>query len=205
MNTGSSSKQWLGIYRPVCLLVADRPPSPYENSGDRSGAHCMGGLLDRLGIFAPYVRTIEGAACRDQGIEIQVLGALADDLEGYVYLAVRDVDGDRLDECLTLKGRLTTGTKRAPDDGKPTPAVNIVGSGSFSLLSYDPDTRTALLSASIFYGDTAQPSRDAQLSVTGMSTREGDLHAELSCGSVTGETLEPPSGRGGRGHLTIRR
>ena len=178
----------------------------------------MGGLLDRPGIFAPYVRTIEGAACRDQGIEIQVLGALADDLEGYVYLAVRDVDGDRLDECLTLKGRLTTGTKRAPDDGKPTPAVNIVGSGSFSLLSYDPDTRTALLSASIFYGDTAQPSRDAQpgcpagmpsrdaqLSVTGMSTREGDLHAELSCGSVTGETLEPPSGRGGRGHLTIRR
>ncbi|RKI67341.1 hypothetical protein D7V91_10000 [bacterium 1xD42-67] len=147
-------------------------------------------LLDRLGIFAPYIRTIEGAVCRDQGIEIQVLGALADDLEGYVYLAVRDVDGDRLDECLTLKGRLTTGTKRAPDDGKPAPAVNIVGTGSFSLLSYDPDTRTALLSASVFYGDTAQPSRDAQLSVTGMSTREGDLHAEVSCGSVTGETLE---------------
>ena len=113
-------------------------------------------LLGQLGVFAPYVQTIEGASCRDQGIEIQVLGSLSDDLEGRVYLAVRDVDGDRLDQCLTLKGRLETGESIEPAEGDTEPSVRVVGSGYFDLLSYDPDTRTALFSASAFYGDTAR-------------------------------------------------
>lgn len=156
-------------------------------------------LLGRLGAFAPYAQTIEGAVCSDQGIEIQVLGSLSDDLEGRVYLAVRDVDGDRLDQCLTLKGRLETGEQRGPVEGASEPSIGIVGSGSFDLLSYDPDTRTALFSASVFYGDTARPTGDARLSLTEMTTQEGTMYGYASCAAVTGEVLESlPAGEGAK-------
>ena len=51
------------------------------------------GLLEQLGLFAPYAQTIDGAVCRDQGIEVRVLSALSDDLEARFYLSVRDEIG----------------------------------------------------------------------------------------------------------------
>ena len=74
-------------------------------------------LTGHLGRFVPYAQTIQGASCTDQGIEVQVISALADDLESRVYLSVRDVEGDRLNGHLTLEGRLTIGEQRLPEPG----------------------------------------------------------------------------------------
>lgn len=145
-------------------------------------------LLGRLGVFAPYVQSIQGAACSDRGIELRVLNSLSDDLEAQVYFSVQDMEGDRLDQCLTLTGRLTAGME---SDGETSPlSVGGVGTGWFQLLSYDAKTKTALFSASIYYGDNAQPVRDARLSVTGMSTQTGRLYGSFPCTAVTDKALE---------------
>lgn len=144
-------------------------------------------LMAHLGVFAPYAQTIEDAVSTDQGIELRVLSALTDDLKAQVFLSVRDVDQDRLDQCLTLTGRLTAG------EAVETDAALTFGGCStsrFQLVSYDPARKTALLSASIYYGETAQPSRQTRLTVTGMSTQLGELYGSVSCASVTGQVLE---------------
>ena len=84
-------------------------------------------LWEQLGAFAPYAQTIDGAVCRDQGIEVQVLSALSDDLEARFYLAVRDMEGDRLNEYLTLEGQLENDAKRDPDAELPRMSVSTVG------------------------------------------------------------------------------
>ena len=61
-------------------------------------------LADLLGAFAPYAQTVEGVTAIDQGIQIQVVSALADETEGWVYLAVTDLTGDRLDASTDLDG-----------------------------------------------------------------------------------------------------
>lgn len=144
-------------------------------------------LMAHLGVFAPYAQTIEDAASTDQGIELRVLSALTDDLKAQVFLSVRDVDQDRLDQCLTLTGRLTAG-ETVETDAKLT--FGGCSTSRFRIVSYDPEQKTALLSASIYYGETAQPSRQTRLTVTGMSTRAGELYGNVSCASVTGQTLE---------------
>lgn len=146
-------------------------------------------LRGHLGVFTPYAQTIQGAACSDQGVRLQVLSALSDDLEARVYLAVQDVEGDRLDQCLNLTGRLTAGLEREEGEASVISASD-VGTGYFKLLSYDPNTKTALFSAGIFYGDQARPDRRARLAITGMNTREGSGHWSFSCASVSGDTLE---------------
>ena len=153
-------------------------------------------LRSHLGVFAPYVQTIQGTACRDKGIELQVLGALSDDLEARVYLSVRDVDEDRLNEYLTLEGRLSVETETAPEPESGVPQVYIGDSAAkqFQLLSYDPEAKTALYSASILYGDLPRkrlpPNPGAQLSVTGMSTRSAMVSGTASCSAVTGAEME---------------
>lgn len=77
-------------------------------------------LADLLGAFAPYAQKVEGVTAIDQGIQIQVVSALADETEGWVYLAVTDLTGDRLDASTDLDG------------------LNYVDGG---LQSYDPETK----------------------------------------------------------------
>ena len=69
-------------------------------------------LQEHLGPFAPYAQTIKGASCSDQGIKIQILSALSDDLAARFYLSVQDVEGDRLNQFLELTGRLTAGEEQ---------------------------------------------------------------------------------------------
>ena len=166
-------------------------------------------LREQLGVFAPYAQTISGAVCRDQGIQIQVLSALSDDLEARIYLSVQDAEGDRLDSCLALTGRLVTGEEKEA----LSLSAGSAGTGRFKLLSYDPDTKTALLSASVHYGETARPGQAAQLSITGMSTQAGELYGTIPCAPVTGDILDSqpageqaevifrPSDLEGRAHL----
>ena len=145
-------------------------------------------LQPYLGAFAPWSKTV-GVACSDQGIRVQVLSTVADDYEAQVYFAVQDVESDRLNEYLTLRGRLATGEEKT---GGKLPAVGIgsAATGYFQLISYDQETKTALFSADVQYGDFARPSEDASLELTGMTTQKWDMSASASCAAVTGGTLE---------------
>lgn len=148
-------------------------------------------LTGHLGRFVPYAQTIQGASCTDQGIEVQVISALADDLESRVYLSVRDVEGDRLNEHLTLEGRLTIGEQRLPESGgeEGISIASVNSTRSFTLLSYDPETRTALFSASVSCGELLEENGlteqdKARLTLTGMSSRPGEF-----CGSIPGTAI----------------
>lgn len=148
-------------------------------------------LTNQLGAFAPYAQTVRGAVCRDQGIKVQVLSALADDLEARFYISVQDVEGDRLNEHLTLMGRAENGTEKEPEQ-EGVCIMSDAGStrvGHFDLISYDPETKTALFSASINYWKYHQPTRDARIFLRGMTTREGYMETDASCAAVTGEIL----------------
>ena len=155
-------------------------------------------LQDRLGAFAPYAQTIEGAACADQGVEVRVLSAISDDMEAWVYLSVRDVEEDRLNEFLTLDGKLTAGEAKDPETVFAN-EISVVGGPStsvFDLVSYDPATKTALFSSAIHYMDTSRPTGKAQLSIAGLSTQTAKLYGKVSCDSVTEKELDSlPAGK----------
>lgn len=147
-------------------------------------------MQDHLGAFAPYAQPVKGAYAADQGVKVQVLSALSDDLETRVYLSVQDMEGDRLDEHLTLEGRLENGERKDPDVEPPRVSVStVVGSGQFDLISYDPEAKTALFSASVLYGEDKQPSQYARLSLTGMTTRKAKMNNDASLGAIGGEVL----------------
>lgn len=149
-------------------------------------------LQARLGAFAPYAQTIEGAACADQGVEVRVLSAISDDLEARVYLSVLDVEQDRLNEFLTLDGKLVAGEeKELEEDSAPAiRAIEPFSTSRFELVSYDAKTKTALLSARVAYDELTQPNGAARLDVTGMTTRKGSVSGSVSCASVTGAELK---------------
>lgn len=150
-------------------------------------------LMKQLGAFAPYAQNIQGAVCQDQGIKVQMLSALSDDLEARFYFSVQDVEGDRLNEQLTLNGSLENGTKKESgleEEPKITISVGDIRTKYFKLISYDPETKTALFSASINYWNDKEPGRDVRLSLTGMTTEEGTMYAGVSCAAVTEQTLD---------------
>ncbi len=100
-------------------------------------------LVNALGRFQPYSQTVEGVSVTDQGIQITVLSALSDGNTAQVYYEIRDLTGDRLDEFT------------ADDLGPPMPAnwgeedgpqwVSCGSTSAGGLVSYDPETRTALM------------------------------------------------------------
>lgn len=155
-------------------------------------------LQEHLGPFAPYAQYIKGASCTDQGIRIQVLSAVSDDLEARFYLSVQDVEGDRLNEFLTLDGQLTAGKLQDREGKDPAAQVSsgYPSTRSFDVVSYDPETKTALISATIFYDENARPTRAARLEIEGLDTRQGALRVDIPCASATGKTLKSlPVGR----------
>lgn len=145
-------------------------------------------LMDHLGAFAPYAQNVRGATCEDQGIKVQVLSALADDLEGRFYLSVQDVEGDRLNEHLTLKGALNVGIEVPPESDR-LPSVFALNN-RFEFVSYDPESRTALFSIDSLSFEEARPSGDAQLSLTGMTTQKGNMEKLVPLASVSGGQLK---------------
>ena len=167
------------------------------------------GLWRQLGVFAPYAQTIDGAVCRDQGIEVRMLSALSDDLEARFYFSVQDVTGDhQLNEHLTLTGRLECGEEKEQEP-KSVGCLSGSVSSSFKLLSYDPETRTALFSSSLSYGETYRPNQRASLSLARMATQNAKISGTVPCASITDEVLKSlpaeeddriifkPSGAGG--------
>ena len=149
-------------------------------------------VTKQLGAFAPYAQTIRGAVCRDQGIKVQVLSALADDLEARFYISVQDVEQDRLNEYLTLMGKIENGRTKAAEPGGSSMGLSLFSlrNGSFDLISYDPETKTALFSTNIDYWEEGVPTPDAHLSLTGMSTYQAKINNETNIGTISGEVLE---------------
>ena len=150
-------------------------------------------LREDLGAFAPYAQTIEWASCTDEGIEVQVLSAISDDLEARFYLAVRDVEEDRLSEFLTLTGRLTAGEEKETETKASAEVIAIAASPfttGFTLVSYDPATKTALLTAKIGYYESGRPNGEAKLEVTGMTTKRAQVWLDIPCAPATGKTLK---------------
>lgn len=91
-------------------------------------------LAEALGKAAHYAQTVEGVSAVDNGIEVSVVSAITDSSTTEVYLAVRDLKGDRLaDETLSISCYLS----------RPDTEVGIGVLGG-SYLSYDPESRTAL-------------------------------------------------------------
>lgn len=80
-------------------------------------------LTAALGGFEPYSQTVEGASVTDQGIQVTVVAALADESGGTVYLEIQDLTGDILTES-TFIGR---------EDSR-----------TVEQLAYDPETHTIL-------------------------------------------------------------
>ena len=77
-----------------------------------------------LGSFAPYSQEVAGVTATDQGIQVTVLQAVGDGEEGWCYLEIRDLTGDRLTED------------------------NFLGSW-VQAKSYDPETKTLLAQADL--------------------------------------------------------
>ena len=141
----------------------------------------------KQGPFSEIAQTIQGAVCTDQGIEIQVLSALADDVRAEIYFTVRDTTGDRLDDQLTLH--------RAEDSDM-----------SGRLVEYDPDSHTALFMASLNnYSPQTQAGggvfsvdgktggwigESTRLSLDGLTTRQGYMDAQVSCAGVSDKLLQ---------------
>lgn len=147
-------------------------------------------LRTYLGAFAPYAQSIDGAVCADQGIEVQVLSAISDDLEARFYIAVRDMEQDRLNEFLRLSGSLTAGEANDPGKNIPRSVIGGYSSNYFDLISYDSETKTALMSTRIFYHNSSRPTGNAELSISGMNTLRGELYEYVSCAAVTEAPLK---------------
>ncbi len=79
-------------------------------------------LAEALGSFAPYSQSVEDVSATDQGIEIKVVSALMDEVDGTAYVEVTDLTGDRLGPDMELR----EGWHRLRPE------------------AYDPETRTAL-------------------------------------------------------------
>lgn len=95
-------------------------------------------LLAALGSFAPYSQEIGGLSAVDQGIEVRVVSALTDGTVVRVYFEIQDLTEDRLDETLKVEWENVT-----PDDRASWEQWGYGAAGR--LVSYDPDSRTALM------------------------------------------------------------
>lgn len=89
-------------------------------------------LQAALGAFSPYAQRQEGVVEAD-GIRVQVLSALTDDLCAKVYLEVTDLTGDRLKDA-SISGRLELQLEEETS-----------WSDGCDIVDYDRSTKTALV------------------------------------------------------------
>lgn len=94
-------------------------------------------LTEALGESAPYAQAVEGVSAVDNGIEVSVVSAITDSSTTKVYLAVRDLKGDRL-----AGGKFSISCCLSRPDTEV--GIGVLG-GKY--LSYDPESRTALFVA----------------------------------------------------------
>ncbi|WP_143436073.1 hypothetical protein [Intestinibacillus massiliensis] len=91
-------------------------------------------LMQALGGLAPQSQAISGVSTQAEGIEVRVVSALADSSLTRVYCEVQDKAGDRLGGEMRIWGWV---------EGLPNDSG--ISSGGAKVISYDGDTRTALV------------------------------------------------------------
>lgn len=108
-------------------------------------------LLAALGTFAPYRQETEGPCVVDQDIELKVVSTLCDGNSAKVYVELRDLTGDRLDEFTQCDLDIMPANWSEEGD---IPWSAIGGGGD--LFRYDPASKTILACAELFgYGPPA--------------------------------------------------
>lgn len=150
-------------------------------------------IQEKQGPFSPYAQTVQGAVAEKDGIEVQVLSALADDVQCQVFYAVRDLTGDRLDQYLHLNGTLEVAEQVENSPHDPVPHYYESPELYYNnLISYDPSAKTALFQQRDWFGGDAKPIENARLRVESMSTQTGSLDSQntVSCSGVTTQTLK---------------
>lgn len=112
-------------------------------------------LQAALGVFAPYVQELEGEAVH-QGLRVRVLSALADSTTVTVYAEITDLTGDRLKDLkrFVFRGELD---------------IELEGENHWSWgtekLSYDPETKTALVTLTRYMGGTFARPTDGTVTI----------------------------------------
>jgi len=141
-------------------------------------------LNQHLGPFQAYATPVDSASVVDQGIEVRVVKAVADDIHGRVYVTVRDLEGDR------LSGRaLQLGASIGPVDtaGGKWPDIGAFVLSSLDFVSYDPSTKTALFSGNFNSGDME---KGLKLGISRIYSGTYTAKAAIPCDAVTGEALQ---------------
>ena len=77
-------------------------------------------LAQALGSFAPYSQRVEGVSTVDRGIQIKVVSALMDEVDGTAYVEVTELEGDRLGPDMSC-GRAGTACAPRPTTRRPRP------------------------------------------------------------------------------------
>lgn len=113
-------------------------------------------VAEVLGSFVPYSQTVEGVSVTDQGIEVRVVSALSDATTARVYLAVRDIAGNRLD-----RGDSSLGFIISRPEAEETAFV----SGS-RYIGYDTERKTATFEITHEGTLTASNGDTVQLNIT---------------------------------------
>lgn len=98
-------------------------------------------LLYRVWPWAAQALKPVNLSCEDQGIRMEVVSASLQENEAVVTLTMQDVTGDRLDETVDL---FDSADLQLPYDG----------SGTCTLLNYDPDTKTAAFALYMKFAQT---------------------------------------------------
>lgn len=117
-------------------------------------------LAEALGSFAPYSQSVEGVSATDQGIQIKVVSALMDEVDGTAYVEVTDLTGDRLGMDMELRE----------------------GYHRLQPQAYDPETRTALFAVplNIAINELEQGrAEELELSFDGLRPGVVSLYGEL--------------------------
>lgn len=145
-------------------------------------------LQNALGNFAPYAQTVEGLSVEDQGVEVKVVSALSDGNLAKVYYEIQDLTGDRLDEFTFDDLRAPMPVNWGDDGDVHWAAASSCGIGG--LVSYDPETRTALMVGAV-RGD-GPPAEKLILDMDIKQIKPGVHYESLAIDPdwIAGETLQ---------------
>ena len=147
-------------------------------------------LLYKVWPWAAQALKPVNLSCEDQGIRMEVVSASLQGNEAFVTLTMQDVTGDRLDETTDL---FDSADLQWPYDG----------SGTCTLLSYAPDTKTAAFALYMKFAQTPTDTGKVTFSVKRFLSHKRETTVDLT--SLIGDIQEaetvpiPRPVRGGGG------
>ncbi len=132
-------------------------------------------LLYKVWPWAAQALKPVNLSSEDQGIRMEVVSAFLQGNEVFVTLTMRDLTGDRLDETMDL---FDSANLQLPYDG----------SGTCTMLSYDPDTKTAAFALYMKFAQTPTETGKVTFSVKRFLSHKRETTVDLT--SLIGEIRE---------------